>query len=198
MKDQDKKKEPRNNWVRLMIRNDKEGRSQLETFVAQRRWYIDTVVQASHTAPFEILYKNDVNRTAVSYIQDEILGLPLIFIRGEQCEEIAKHIRERVDTFPLEEAIQFAKSSTDPEFAVNRSYILAATAPSTFNQEVFDIIVGLMKHEIPDARRGAIITTGYLEWPEFIDTFKPLFDDPDEQVRTSAKSAWEYASKNWK
>ncbi len=191
-------KEHDTNWIRIAISPStrEEGRKQLATLAAQQRWFISTIVQASGTAPFEIVYNMDNAKTSVHYIQDKILGLDLVLVQGETYKETAELIRSKVKTILPKEAIEFAKNNKNPELFVNQSYILAATGPSTFDQETFDIITGLMKHENADARHGAIIASGYLEWPEFTEHFKTLMQDPDENVRKAATVAWEHASKN--
>lgn len=185
------------NWIRLALRNGTKGREQIEALAYDQDWFLDEVVQASDDAPFELVYLVGDGKTSVHYIQDEIIGLDYIFIRGDECEAIAELVRSRVDTIAVKDAIDFARNNTDREFVVNASYILGATGSSTFNQDVFDLLTGFLKHDVADARHGALLAIGYLEWPEFIPHFKPLFDDPDETVRDVAKSAWEHASKHW-
>lgn len=182
-------------WIRLLIENTLEGRAQFEALAARQRWHIETIVQATDTTPFKLVYANDDNKTRVSYIEDGVLKLNLIFIEGNEREEMAQLIKKNVGIVLPETAVESGLRAKTEAEAVDAVYRIAATAPpaSKFDTDTYEALSQLAAHEAPAVRHAVLIAAAYLQWAELVDILESLADDPDEGVRARAEASVQHA-----
>jgi hypothetical protein len=174
-----------------------DGRDQLDRVASRERWILDEVAKATKDRPFELVWLTDDEETSIHYIEDTVLALNCVLVRGEEVDEVVELIRADVETVPREEVLARGRRA-EGTWLVNAAYLVAATASSDYDAEAFAIVERAAEAAEPDARRAAAVSMGYLEWPESRERLERLaHEDPDPDVRQTASTILEALAELW-
>jgi len=150
-------------------------------------WVLEKMV-GGENKPVEKIWLTTDERSAVHFIEDPALKLHYFAVAGDDKEEIADQIRRAVPTLTRQDLEQMADSAQESKDWVDLAYAVAASAPGTFDDELFAILRRVLDRPEPDVRRAAIYAMAYPAWLEFADVLgKVEKDDPDDEVRSFAR-----------
>ncbi len=138
--------------------------------------------------PYEQVWANEEQSTAVHYVEDPISGTHYLWVRGEDTPELIVDLRNRLLSFDPEELIELAHEAKTHDDRVKAVFRLAVTFPR-FEPDVFDVFEAYVTHK-PDPllRRATLNAIAYCGWPESIPLLERVAkEDEDEQVRQTAQ-----------
>jgi hypothetical protein len=105
-------------------------------------------------------------RSAVNYLEDPILGLSYIVMRGDPHGRLTHAMASRIQIFSPEEAIEFAVQEVDTRPQVEAIYRLAAMFPEHDPQVMEIFRAYATKSGDPTVREATVNAVGYWRWPE--------------------------------
>ncbi|HEU5161290.1 MAG TPA: hypothetical protein VFU43_30135 [Streptosporangiaceae bacterium] len=132
-------------------------------------------------------WRTSDGETFITYLEDPVVRLPYIVVRGPLAESVGQVIRESLQVWSIEEAedlLAHAESSSDK---VNAIYFLALSS-SEENESVVSALERMSHDNDPRVRRAVVIGIGYLAWWPALRTLLETIrsHDLDEGVRRDA------------
>lgn len=144
---------------------------------------------------YEEVWATPDQTRALNYVEDPVLGMPFVRIRGNNLYKLAGDVTRKLSVFSPEELIERAYREKDHNEQVNNLYRLAITFPK-YDQAVFEIFEGFAtRAPNPLLRRAALDAMTYRGWPEFRPVLERVSrEDGVEEVRRHANellTAWD-------
>jgi hypothetical protein len=175
-------------WRRLPLRRS-DARGRLERLAGLKYWRFTEVVKRTDDRPFELVWVTEDEKVSIHYIEDFVLGLSYVLLRGPGLDDVADLISDEVETVPPDEVLDRGRKAESAADMVKAAYLVAAGASSEFDREAFAILERAMEHSDPEARKAGAVASGYVEWRQ---CRKPLahlaMEDPDDEVKRTAKT----------
>lgn len=155
-------------------------------------WAIWDEIQRDEKHPYEIIWAaDDDGETLVSYIQDFIVGMDYLLIRGENVSEVVNDVKVLFDKhmYTKMEVISLWKRSSSRNEKIKSIYQVAVIASSEFDEEIYSIFQNTASETDKDVRLAAVWGMSYIAWPEIqFLVNRYATEDPDAEVQDVAKS----------
>ncbi|MDJ1505308.1 HEAT repeat domain-containing protein [Xanthocytophaga agilis] len=156
------------------------------------RWPIWTEIQRTEKQPYQLVWSADnKGKTLISHIQDFIVNLDYLLVRGENVLEIAPKVRSlfQQHIFTKEEILHlWAQAQTQNE-KIKSIYQIGVSASSTFDLDVYAIFGTLVNESDNEVRLAAVWSMSYIAWPQIQElVHKYAVSDSDSEVRDVAQA----------
>jgi len=133
--------------------------------------------KGDHDGGHEEVWATADKRSAVNYLEDPILGLSYIVIRGDPHGNLTHKMAETIQLFSPEEAVEFGQQEINTRPQVEAIYRLAAMFPEHDPQVLEVFRTYATKPGDPTLREATVNAMGYRRWPEF----KPLLEEIEKK-----------------
>lgn len=136
---------------------------------------------------YEQVWATDDRATAVNYLEDPLVSLSYLSIRGADRDKLASKFARKMETYDPEWALELAAGAVKPETqleAISRlAVIFPSHDPAAF--EVFKAYATAAPN--PVLREAAVNAMAYRAWPEFLPLLEQIArEDPSDNVRMRA------------
>lgn len=171
---------------------------QLNEIALRNQWILFTLFPETEYNPYEIIYLNSTQETAIHYIEDTFLQLPYILVRGKQAEEVLREAESLIPVYLEHEVIELLEKSQAIEDKVLSLYYAAITAPDSFYEYYFNQFIDALNASEVELRHAALIGVGYIGWVEFKPIMTQFIDNetvPD--LRHNAQLLLEGFTSRW-
>ncbi len=158
----------------------------------ERGWSLEGAIprDAARRESGELTYLVLENQTYVILREDALTGVHYFTIWGPAEAEIAREIRELVNSYTERELIEWwdrAAASDDVDDKVDAVLFLGAGAPSVPDDAINDRLRAALQDPDKDVRNAAVVGAAYADW----DVLKPDLEavaagDPDGTIRARA------------
>lgn len=168
-------------WTRLVTR-DEDRQDAIERVASEQYWILDEVVQRSAERPFEMVWITEDEEVSIHFVDDFVLGLPYVLVRGEHKDEVVALLHDELDTVDRAEVLDRGLAAKSDDDLVMAVYLVAASASSSFDPELFEVVARAASADAPPARAAAAVALGYVEWPEGEEVLERLAADEAPEV----------------
>lgn len=149
-------------------------------------WLPHDVVQRSDEAPYEEIWVA-ADDTVVHYIEDELIGVSYLVVRGEREIAVAQDVADGVGTVGAADAAAMVRSATTSADRLRGLAYVAAIAPAERDDELLRALSETLGDADPEVRRGAVFACTYPSWPELDAVLERVStDDPLPELRQVA------------
>ena len=148
-------------------------------------------VPESEEHPYESIYTTLDKKTSLHFVDDSLLDVRYLLIKGSNVEATAAKARSVLPTWEDAEVLRTARGADEPEErqrAILQSAVLAAENKDPVFLEIFR---QARSHPDPAVRRAAMTAISYLGWPELREIVAEYASDPDPEVRQDAATLLE-------
>lgn len=175
------------------------SRKSLNEKANQQQWILFALFPETESNPYEIIYLNPAQDTAIHYIEDDFLQLAYILVRGDQDESVLQEAESVIPVYLEHEIVFFLEKAESIESKVQALHYAAITAPDTFYEYYFNRFLDALKSTDIQVRNAAIIGIGYVGWREFQPVLEQIAEsDPVQVLRDNAQKLLEGFSPRWK
>ncbi|AKF05682.1 HEAT repeat domain-containing protein [Sandaracinus amylolyticus] len=142
--------------------------------------------------PYEQVWADEDQSTAVHYVEDPISGTHHLWVRGYDTPDLAVDLATRLLSYYPEQLIELARDAKTHDDRVKAIFRLAAGF-RRFDPDAFDVFDGYVRHT-PDPllQRATLNAIAMAGWPELVELVERATADEDEQVRQTATRLLEY------
>jgi hypothetical protein len=138
-------------------------------------------------APTEEIWLTADAETAVHWIEDELIGVGYIAVRGADAAHLAKRIQAEMPTDGIAQLRARAAADRDPDLLIDTLYRTAVAACFGFDPEAFALLRWGLNDPDPLIRRVALLSVSILGWGSFADLLEEVSNhDPVGEVRDQA------------
>ncbi|MDJ1471068.1 HEAT repeat domain-containing protein [Cytophagaceae bacterium DM2B3-1] len=155
-------------------------------------WFIWDEIQRTEKQPYEIVWAaDDEGKTLVSYIQDFIVNMDYLLVRGENVLEIAPEVRSLFQQriFTKEEILHLWSQAQTQNEKIKSIYQIGVSASSTFDPDIYAIFETLVNESDNEVRLAAVWSMSYIAWPQIQELVTQYaMSDSDSEVRDVAQA----------
>jgi hypothetical protein len=178
--------------------NTEERRESFSRVAWQNDWEPWDVQKKSDNTPYAMMYITRDEKTGISYMENHVLDVPYVIIRGENQGKIAEALSEKLDFCSAMGIKNFICSNPEDHRELERAIYLFAVAVEreNFNTDYLATFEYGLTHPLPDVRRAAILAVGSVGWREFQPHLENIrASDPNPELREYATSTLEAMQK---
>jgi hypothetical protein len=162
------------------------GEPHLLQVARARKWILDDVGDDNADTYIDVWLTAD-ERTEIHYVEDSLVGLKYVTVRGEEADSVAESIRTDCDLWTLPEALAALRAATTKDERLMTAYAVALTAAGNQDPAVVDAFRVLAGDPDEGIRQSVVVATGYLPWSALVELVRQLRDtDPVAHVRENA------------
>jgi hypothetical protein len=176
------------------IKSTQERREDFSRVAWQNDWECWNIQKKGENVPYIMTYKTPNEKTGINYIENHVLNVPHIIIRGENQEKIAEILANKLDFYTITELQNFIHSNPEDDQVLARIIYLFATAVERedFNPSHFATFEYCLTHPISNVRRASMMGVGGVGWREFQPILENVkANDPDPELRGYANTTLE-------
>lgn len=167
-------------------------RDEVTSLARSKGWQYHDMYVADGHQPFEKVWLTADGRTGIHWIEDQILELDYLVVEGDRVDEIARSLREDLDTFGRDELRALVEGACEWHTFLYALHHVAAAAPPAAEPELLTWFERGFTHEEPAVRNMTAILTSYPAWPELHRPLERLLGDDDDNVRATAARMLEH------
>ncbi|TPN83943.1 hypothetical protein FHK87_18435 [Aquimarina algicola] len=165
------------------------SRDVVDTFAYNEYWLWNDTIKASESNPYEVIYQTEDEKNIIHYIEDHLLGVHYLLLRGEQLDELTKIIHSKLEVFKIQELFELISKETSIPDLIQYIYFVAVASPSNFKDDYYENYRELLFDINENVKLAAIGGLGYIEWKEFREDLVKVFEnDESKKVRASAET----------
>jgi hypothetical protein len=177
-------------WQRLILK-DPTSKSAVHDLAVDEHWRFTRRILANpdEAISYELVWLTSDGVTTVHYVEDDLVKFPYLVVKGEgdNLSQIADTIHRKLEVYSREEISDLVQQARTRGQKMEAIAFLGVSAPTSFDQSIFEGLVGAMSDRDPEVRRTAVWMTGYSAWPQYRELLTRLMEsDTDESVRTDA------------
>ena len=169
------------------------------------KWYQSEFTNGNEKEPWSNTWLTDDEQTSIQYIQENLINLSYIVIKGKDREEISAHICNSLDVISREEVRKILQNESyfaeNSEKYLDAVYSLGVIAiPRNYDDELFALFKKVLSHYDAEVRNAGIIALHFIGWKEFKEPLEQIQKtDSNSAIRKFAGLALDALSKkNWK
>lgn len=171
---------------------------QLNEIALQNQWVLFTLFPETEHNPYELIYLNTAQDTAIHYIEDTFLQLSYILIRGDQAKKVLQQVESLIPIYPEYEIVELLEKSQTVEDQVLSLYYAAVTASDSFYEYYFERFRTALQSTEVELRHAALIGIGYIGWIEFKPLIQQLLNSESvSDLRHNAQLLLEGFASRW-
>ena len=171
--------------IRLVLR-DSVSREEIDRLASEKGWIFSGEVKATGNTPYQKIWTTIDQRTAIHYIEDSLIVIHYLQIKGDRPEEVADDIRASLDVYDKYEIRNIVESASRSSEVIDAIYIAGVAAPQRYDEEYFQLFENVLSHPDPEVRRAAIFAMAYASWPQFRSLLERVIAT-DLEVRKDAE-----------
>jgi predicted SprT family Zn-dependent metalloprotease len=175
-------------------RNSQEIREDFSRVAWQNDWEPWNIQKKSENLQYIMTYMTRDEKTGINYLENDILEVFYIIIRGENQEKIAEILANKLDFYNIAELQNFIHSDPKDDKELARAIYLFAVSVEgeSFNANHFATFEYCLTHSISNVRRAAMMAAGSVGWQEFQPILEKIrVEDPDLELRGYANTTLE-------
>jgi hypothetical protein len=163
-------------------------REDFEAVAAQLGLVQHRVTPGDERRAYEQVWATPDQATAVHYLEDPLVGLPYLSLRGGDLQHYITAFVRHLEVLDGEDALEMAEGALQPGTQVEAIAHLAVTFPE-YDPRAFSLFWGYAtRAPDPVVREAAVNNMAYHAWPEFIPLLERIVaEDPEENVRRRAR-----------
>ncbi len=150
--------------------------------------------------PFEKVWRSRDEASAIHYVEDPLIGLRYLLLRGANQDAIAEQIREAIGILGREALSNEYQQATGPgELERSLRQMAVTAAPHRPDPDWLARFQQAGIHDSPRVRRAVVLAAVYTGWRGLAPLLTDLAAaDPDQAVRSLARQALESLNcKDW-
>jgi hypothetical protein len=183
--------------LRVVIK-ESTSRDDINRLAWKKNWIFHDLMPRSEKSPYEKIWLTPDEKTAIHYIEDDLIDIPYLLIEGENQEKLVSEIEFSIGTYNLPELHEMLQKATNRDEYIRSIYRIGAAINQEYNPELFKDFQTLMYHPEVDVRKAAIFATTYVGWVEFKEPLQQLrTSDPEPSVRNFADCTLESLTKHY-
>jgi hypothetical protein len=147
----------------------------------------------------ESVWEPDDHGTRVTYVDDHVLPLQYLIVRGspEDVRAVHDQVSPKMPFYSLDSARTFLNPSRADHDPILALYLAALIAPAHADPEILRWFQDAMESSDPELRRAAYAATTYPAWREFEPWLRSAStSDPDPAAKDTATRALAGLTKN--
>jgi hypothetical protein len=187
------------NDLRLVLKSNV-TRDDISGIAWQEDWELFDIIKQDEHNPFRKIWVTRNEQSGIHYIEDFLLELPYLEIKGENQEKLGDVIRSKIGIYDLDELHADIQNSKTSDQLIAAIYRLGAALYGDYNAELFHDFEHCFSHPDHEVRKAGIFASIYVGWKEFKEPLERLRDeDPDESVKKFATTTLGRvsATRNW-
>jgi hypothetical protein len=176
------------------LQDIEERREKFSLVAWQNDWEAYNVQKREGNSPYILTYVTPDEKSAINYVENYVLDIPHIVIRGEEQGKIAKILSASIDFYRVSELQEFIHSDpVDDEQLARAIYLFGVAAGrGESNTSYFSTLEFCLTHPVSNVRRAAMLSVGGIGWYEFKPILENIRDnDPDPELRSYANTTLE-------
>ncbi|MBW4608227.1 MAG: hypothetical protein KME22_13660 [Hassallia sp. WJT32-NPBG1] len=172
--------------VRIVLKENV-SEEEIQHVALSQSWQLHDVILPTENNPYEKIWFAADGQTSIHYIEDFLLNVRYIAVKGEKPGQVIEQIRQLLNTYSQEEIHQMVENATEPDDLIQAIYYVGAAATSMYDADMFKMFEHMLSHSNSEVRRSAIFATAYPAWKEFCKPLEKLqASDPELTVREYA------------
>jgi HEAT repeats len=167
---------------------------ELSTIAWQHDWELCKIEKRGEHNPFLKAWLTQNEETGITYIENHLVNVPYIVIRGKNQEQVAKALSASFCFYDVDKLCNFIHSDPKDKSQLARAICLfgIAVGEEKFNANYFSCFEFCLSHPNSDVRRAAMLAVSGVGWPEFKSILERIRDnDPDLELRNYATTTLE-------
>ncbi|MFJ2877433.1 HEAT repeat domain-containing protein [Streptomyces sp. NPDC087272] len=137
--------------------------------------------------PEEEIWLTDDSETAVHWINDDLLDVSYIAVRGVNAATLAEEIRSKIPMDDIPQLQARAITDRDSDALIDTLYRTAIVACSNYDPQAFALLRWGLYDPDPLIRRVSLLAVSITGWENFIPTLDEISkQDPVDEVRDQA------------
>jgi hypothetical protein len=117
-----------------------------------------------------------VNNGTVTLVKNSTLRNDYFVIKGTVDSEVAPRIQDRFPCYELAQIVSAVAQPTSEDQRVDALYLVAAAAPSDYDETIFRAISESADHSHSKVRLAAVVAARYLGWTQL----RPVVEERSE------------------
>jgi len=155
-----------------LVLKDSVSREEIDRLASEKGWIFSGEVEATENTPYQKIWTTIDRGTAIHYIEDSLIVIHYLQIKGDRPEEVADDIRASLDVYDKDEIRNMVESVSRSSEVIDAIYTACVGAPQHYDEEFFQLFENVLSHPDPEVRRATIFAMAYAPWPQF----KPLLE----------------------
>ncbi|MFD7900068.1 HEAT repeat domain-containing protein [Streptomyces sp. NPDC059743] len=148
----------------------------------------DAPSSESERVPNEEIWLSSDERSAVHWIEDDLIGVSYIAVRGTDVIPLSERIRSKLPTDDVAQLRSRAMVDRGPDALIDTLYRTAVVADSGYDPEAFSLLRWGLNDPDSLVRRVALLAISITGWPEFTGLLDEVSaNDPVDEVRDQAE-----------
>lgn len=166
-------------------------------FAARNEWQYLGDRPGSMVPGHEWVWATADRQTAISYVDDQAIGLRYLAIQGRDRTGLADAFRAELPIVDKSTVLGILSTAPTPNDIAGSLYLVGAFA-NEFDADVFAAIEEALAHDSPRVRQAAIFAALMAEWSELEPALARLeAREPESDVREMARTALEHLRPYW-
>lgn len=154
-------------------------------------WLLVRNWPASDERPYEDMYVDRDEETVIHYLDDNLVGLRYLVIKGPDADTIERDARELLPTYRPDDATKAWTTAATLEQKTQAVHLLALATDPKERASAVEALQSAAADPDPRVRRAVILASTYVGWPELRTLLSALAEDSDESVHRDAQLASE-------
>jgi hypothetical protein len=153
------------------------------------RWNLKKVVKAEpgKLIPNESIYVTQDGTTGIHCIDDPLVDMTYLVVRGPRADEVADAIRKSAAIIDRDAALRMMADARTARERMRAVACVALTSPESFDPETFELLRRAFQDPDSDVRKTAAWVAVYPAWPELRPLLETMREtDPNEELRADA------------
>lgn len=175
------------NWDLRIVLKPGVSRDEVGFLAARYEWWLLSIGRESDEYIRDEWRAKD-DGTFVVYIEDPVVNLPYLLVKGPSADAVAETIRRGLPVWSSAEAAELLARAADWRDKAAAVHFIALGAPPREDESVVDVLERMSRDPDPHVRRAVVISIGYLaSWPALRTLLETIErEDPDENIGRDA------------
>jgi hypothetical protein len=165
--------------IRLVVK-DSLTREGIDTLAKVNQWSFVQEILPGEDTPYQKIWTTADTQTAIHYIEDALIKVRYLQVKGAEPEKVARQIHASGETFDREDMLYMLDHASQPAEAFDAIYFACIVAPEQYDREYFERFEKMFSHADAEVRRAAIFAVAYFPWPQFRAVLERLVSDDAE------------------
>ncbi|MEE1773186.1 HEAT repeat domain-containing protein [Streptomyces sp. JV185] len=141
----------------------------------------------ANQSPEEEIWLTADSETAAHWINDELLGVSYIAVRGVDSATLVERIRSKISMDDISRLQTRAITDREPDLLIDTLYRTAIVASSGYDPQAFALLRWGLNDPDPLIRRVSLLAVSITNWENFVPVLDEISEkDPVEEVRDQA------------
>lgn len=175
----------------VVIKKESAGRGFFLERFEQGGWIYLGQMEQTEREPFQMEWRTEDKKTSVTYIEDFVIRVNYLFIRGEKVNEAVSKAEEmfREVIYTREEILNMWQQAKDRNQKIVGIYYVGASASSYYKEEIYRAFEEAFRDTDLEVRLAAVWAVSCLAWPKVRELLGRISEiESDTEVEDAIKS----------